>query len=1099
MATQAEVDRLKKEAADAEAAVRRLDSQLSDLTDTEERLFEEISDLERLSPNVLPEARQRFDTRLEGLRTQLADTLAQEKAVKTERQDAAQKAAQARFRAGQAEAALVSSQQQQQTQKKANDDAGSPAVSAGGTVQNAQTARDDKANPVLPGPPPDTVPPQTNAAPTPTAADGTTTEGDNAPVRPITATQGTSSQQPDNVGVLDQPAPSAVTPPGSGTSPSPAGTEITANDRPGVGAANDDQRGGNSPNSQSNSVRNRLDELYGGVGNAIVAQDNVLDGFASYTYSLSWYLMDPAAYQRLINQQKKDLNGYYLLVQSAGIGQNTGQSITDAQTLPFERQNPQSIPGSAARSPFFPLDYYIDDFETEVMYAAGSESQSAATFSNIRFTLTEPNGLTLLPNLYRAVENLIQAGGQLYATTDRVNYAAAMFCMVIRFYGYDENGVLQAPVTNARNNTDSRAVVEKFIPFTLSKVDFSVGSRLVEYKIEGATPDVSTGLSTNRGSIPQDFDFSGSTVQDILVGAVTQVNVTAKQPDSARPRPAEQADVRRVDNQIDANQKFEKEQAQSSIVAGVDVTDSLYNGTGADVTKPASTAPAKANAAPKPTTKTVGTGLIAALNNFQQQLVKKGKIEHPDVYDIKFGDNIIASATAAPPGGLNKNRAGGTPSTTAAEQKLGEKSSVNPSVRLRSVRAGTQIIQFIDEVVRNSSYIIDQQSVIYNEKTKRYEKNGKPAQQFAWFQVTVVAEPGPYDRKRNDYSYKMTFYVTPYEVPMVSEYFSPSGFRGVHKVYNYWFTGQNSQVLQFEQSFDKLWTQVLTADTNITEANQQQRKQMNSREQWMRHYYSASGQNRQGGEGKTFEGGANAADFLYGPNYGTINLNIIGDPAWIPNAQYGYSLTQFTASPFWPDGTINNTASVPYFEFAWNRPVDYNINTGLMDPGQANYFADREKGVAGLAAESQTYIASKVKCMFKGGRFSQDLEGAWMWDQTINQPKDERKAQTPPAIDRRNENQSAAESARLSRAGTPPAPVRVAGDGSSTARGVQQTLSPPPQTINPSVSQIQSSQAYITARQAGLGAREAYDYAAQQFAQGRAGEAYQPQKIVRES
>jgi hypothetical protein len=348
-----------------------------------------------------------------------------------------------------------------------------------------------------------------------------------------------------------------------------------------------------------------------------------------------------------------------------------------------------------------------------------------------------------------------------------------------------------------------------------------------------------------------------------------------------------------------------------------------------------------------------------------------------------------------PPGGINKNRAGGTPATTAAEKKDPKKSSMNPTVRSRSVRAGTQIVQFIDEVIRNSSYITDQQSVIFNEKTKKYEKNGKPAQQFAWYQISVQAEPGEYDTKRNDYVYRMTFYVTPYAVPILSEYFNPAGFRGVHKVYNYWFTGQNTQVLNFDQKFDQLWTQVLTADTNLQKVSDDQKKQQNSREQYKRHYYSASGQNRQGGEAKTFEGGANAADSLYGTNYAEINLSIIGDPAWIPNAQYGGSSTQFSATPFWPDGTINNSASIPYFEFAWNRPVDYNLETGLMDPGQNNYFSNRREGIAGLAAEAQTYVAVSTKNVFRGGRFFQELQGKQAEPTPENKPENERKAQTP--------------------------------------------------------------------------------------------------------
>jgi hypothetical protein len=929
-------------------------------------------------------------------------------------------------------------------------------VNAGSTVSNAQTARDDSANPSLPVPLAPAVTGTTNAVPIPVQS----ARDDAAPtVKKITQTQATD--QTVEQGRL-------VRPPESGTiSATVASSETVV-----AAAGNDDSRQSDSV-EQTNQVRTRLDELY---SNKINAKGNILDKFASYTYSLSWYLMEPTAYQRLINQKKKDLNGYYLLVQSGGVGEATGRTIRDYQQLPAEQQNIQATPGSAGRSPFFPLDYYIDDLDAEILYAAGSESQSAAAFTNIKFTLTEPNGLTLLPNLYRACEDLIKNGGQTFVPNDRINYAAAMFCMVIRFYGYDENGVLQLPAVNDQGNTDSRAVIEKFIPFTLKKIDFSVGSKLVEYTIEGAPPDINTALSTNRGSVPQDYGFSGITVRDILVGDISQTNLTAQESDSARSAagaetPAPAAAVSAARNSRDAQRQQQERRLGQT------------------------TAPAKADAAPKPTTSTVGTGLMAALNNYQLERVKKGKAEHPDTYNIVFADEILESATVAPPGGLNKNNVGGTATATAADQKLPETNAIKPTVRLRRVRAGTQIVQFIDDVMRNSSYIINQQSVIYDEKTKQYKQNGKPARQFAWFQITATAEPGLYDKIRNDYAYKITYYVTPYEVPMVSEYFNPSGFRGVHKIYNYWFTGENTQVIQFEQSFDKLWTQVLTADTNIQQLSQQQRRQMNSREQWMRHSYAASGQSYQGGEGKVFEGGANAADFLYGPNYGRIQLNIIGDPDWIPTAQNWYSTQSFTTQPFWPDGTINNSASIPYFEFAWNRPVDYNLNNGLMDPGQKNYFADREKGEAGLAAEAQTYVATRLKNMFKGGRFTQELEGAWMWDQTINEPNNQR--ENTPAIDPRADIRAGRGFNRAELQGRSEILQSPTG-GSAVAQGVQQILSPVTQSVNPTLTQLQSSQAFITARRAGVPPREALEIARQAFTAGTAGQPYQTQPIVRE-
>jgi len=390
----------------------------------------------------------------------------------------------------------------------------------------------------------------------------------------------------------------------------------------------------------------------------------------------------------------------------------------------------------------------------------------------------------------------------------------------------------------------------------------------------------------------------------------------------------------------------------------------------------AALAPAKADAAPKPGATQVGTGLIAALNAYWGAVAKSKKII-PDIYEIKFADPLLSNASVVPPGPLDKSFAGGSLQSTAADKLLGEKQSMSPTVRQRSATAGQQILQFIDTVLRNSSYITDQQKVIWNSKTNEWDYNGKPAQNFAWFNISCQAEQLEYDPAQNDFAYRMTYIIAPYQVPVLSEYFDNGSFRGVHKVYNYWFTGQNSQVTQFEQNYNNAWTQALTSDVSVRAGNESIASRVNSREQWKKRYMPASNQATQGGEGKTFEPGANAADYLYTTDTSTIALHILGDPAWIPpptNIQPG----QFSSSPFFADGSINTTASAAYFEFAWNQPTDYNPTTGLMDPGQKNFGANRNAGVAGIAQQAISYQAISVKSIFSKGKFSQELNGTWL-------------------------------------------------------------------------------------------------------------------------
>jgi hypothetical protein len=231
----------------------------------------------------------------------------------------------------------------------------------------------------------------------------------------------------------------------------------------------------------------------------------------------------------------------------------------------------------------------------------------------------------------------------------------------------------------------------------------------------------------------------------------------------------------------------------------------------------------------------------------------------------------------------------------------------------------------------------------------------------------------------------MIYKIAPYQTSMIatSEYFDPSTFRGVHKVYNYWFTGQNTQVLQYEQSFNQLWKQTISNNSPGVAATSQLgddiRNQVNSRVMYSKRFMPASNQSREGAEGDVYEAAANAADMLYTTDLNNITLQVIGDPAWIPspkNPQPG----KFVVTPFYPDGTINFGAGAPYFEFAWNRVVDYNLSTGLMDPAQNNYFADRTNGRAGVAQESVIYLTLNVKSTFARGKFTQELKGAMLQD-----------------------------------------------------------------------------------------------------------------------
>jgi hypothetical protein len=389
-------------------------------------------------------------------------------------------------------------------------------------------------------------------------------------------------------------------------------------------------------------------------------------------------------------------------------------------------------------------------------------------------------------------------------------------------------------------------------------------------------------------------------------------------------------------------------------------------------------APAKASAAPVAGTENLFTGLCAALNQFQAQLVKDKKREIPDQYVIEFAPSALGESTLKRPGDQNKAQA--PMQSNATPEKLDRaKNAVNLSAMTWPVSAGSQIVQVIDNVMRVSSFITDQQIVQISpvpdpvtglQKQVSSPGTGKP---MAWFKISVAAEPLGKDNIINDFAYRMRFIVSPYQpAQMISQYYPESRYRGVHKSYQYWFTGQNTQILSYEQKYDNAYRIALTG----TGANLQKKLKTDWRDQNRKIYVATSENHAQGAKDYANEPGDNAASFLYDPkSLSTVKMRIVGDPAWLQQGEcgLGVSARTFSFAPFTPDGSINFDASAIMFDVSFNQPVDYDFNTGIMNTNTMNR--------QGLPQEHYTFTAIECKSIFSKGKFEQELTGKLVTDE----------------------------------------------------------------------------------------------------------------------
>lgn len=667
----------------------------------------------------------------------------------------------------------------------------------------------------------------------------------------------------------------------------------------------------------------------------IATRENPLNQFVSSSYTISIYLQTPESYRQMVKNGRRSLLGAQLLMQSGGAAANSQEAQNqyfDATSTPATVTNTSDTTTVTAttipnlnRSPFFDVDFYIDDLSIK-SYVTGTATGSAHNVGEITFRITEPNGITLLDRLKAAVVDFLgnEAGRDL-------NYAAQQYLMVIRFYGYDQNGNLVKRVSDnpADVNSDPRAYMEKYIPFVWTECKFRVASKVVEYECKGVSPNYSVGFSAAHASIPFNIELSGGTLQDILLGPT---------------------EVRR--------QSQDPQELQQSL-----------DGNGPP--------PPTANSAPGPAD-TVKRGLVEALNEAERRRARQTGVE-PNFYSIKFVPGFrLETATLIGEGAKNK-RQSPLNDPTKGTSKNPDRGAVNNSSRNYTITAGTQIVQVLSMLIQRSSYIRDQQLVVYDKDGKPIERpTGGNAPVTQWFKIRCFVEPIKYDAKKNDYAYNVTYVIGPYQInDPKSEYFPRSRTRSPHKRYRYWFTGQNDQVLSFEQDFNYLYYIAMSAQNPL------QAVTSSGREKEKRYPQTRSDQPTQGDPATVNEPASNLASILYSPgDQARIKLKIVGDPDWLQQNEIFYNRNgdvsgELAVQAFMPDGSINYDAQEPILEVSFNTPTDYDFTTGVL-----------AKASLGTAGQSDTFIGSRIADFryraniitsnFSRGSFTQEIEGSLM-------------------------------------------------------------------------------------------------------------------------
>lgn len=374
-------------------------------------------------------------------------------------------------------------------------------------------------------------------------------------------------------------------------------------------------------------------------------------------------------------------------------------------------------------------------------------------------------------------------------------------------------------------------------------------------------------------------------------------------------------------------------------------------------------------------------GLIDQLNKEQEGYVKGKTQELADEYAIVFDPNSRIGKALLVDETINKDKVPMTTVTGSSgatvRQSASASSGTMTASRTVKVASGTPIVQAIDQIITQSSYISEALKVLESEESQPIQQNDPLVDPNAnpktlqWYIIVPVTEVKGFDKKRNDYAVKITYVIKPYDVPYVKSTaikYVPK-YPGPHKIYNYWYTGKNSEVISYTQTYDigyHVYASLATSDAINPTVNGVRiaTKPVN-------------GADTTGKAPGSFEGPNSIKTFLYSESDQLkAKIVILGDPDFLMPSTNG-SIGQILQKWYGPDFTINPNTGQVFIELIFNQVEDYSNSDGLLTPNgnidTMNFKYNPQPGIQEMV-KGTVFMVVRVKSKFSKGRFSQEFQ-----------------------------------------------------------------------------------------------------------------------------
>ena len=386
-----------------------------------------------------------------------------------------------------------------------------------------------------------------------------------------------------------------------------------------------------------------------------------------------------------------------------------------------------------------------------------------------------------------------------------------------------------------------------------------------------------------------------------------------------------------------------------------------------------------------------------ALNGWHSGLAKDNKVGVPDSFNFDIDPKIAQSSLTSELNSARDTAMAMVNDTVSIRQgNLGSATKDFNAIKSNmSINAGTSIDKVIDYAVRNSSFIQDQMAIPDGIDPQAYlqQKAQNAAQPLNWYKITPQITLGQFDPVRKIYARNVTYSVQPYKIYNVKSDVAPQGkATNFVKEYNYIYTGQNDDILNFDINFNTLYYTAQTAyrsaltsiyktpDTAQTTGSNQNQNSQAYRGSTQKSnsvmpmvmkptVYNAKARATGGSINAKSVAVADLEDSLMtlsAADMLNVQLTIIGDPQFIKQDDIYYTPAQSVGPDdprLTPNGSLRTDYSEIYVSLLFKTPIDIDEDTGMMKFNN-NY---RTSVFSGL------FRVLTVESSFKTGQFTQVL------------------------------------------------------------------------------------------------------------------------------